>query len=76
MPWLALIFAFGLTLGAAAQTPTPQPQPQPSAIDGSSIKILACSVDYNSISGVVDQLHVDFINANAQAPWLTPTTFS
>ncbi len=52
MPWLAVIFVLGLT---------------PSAIDGSSIKILACSVDYNSISGVVDQLHVDFMNANAQA---------
>jgi hypothetical protein len=63
MPWLALIFALGLTPGGAAQTPTPQP----SALDGSSIKILACSVDYNSISGVVDQLHVDFINKNSQA---------
>jgi len=64
MSLLVLTLVFEFTPGAAAQTPTPQPQP--SAIDGSSIKILACSVDYNSMSGVVDQLHVDFINANAQ----------
>lgn len=64
-PLLILTLFLGLTFRAAAQTA--MPQPQPSAIDGSSIKILACSVDYNSISGIVDQLHVDFMNANAQA---------
>jgi hypothetical protein len=62
-----LLFLAAAVPGVAAQSPTPQPSPSTSGLPGpDSLKILACSLEYNSFNGVAAKMHVDFMNLNAQ----------
>jgi hypothetical protein len=63
MRLLALIAAWVFALSASAfAAPAPSPTPPPTGAD--SIKILACSLEYNSLSGNAAKMHVDFTNLN------------
>jgi hypothetical protein len=64
---LLYLLAFILLLAPATAygdvTPSPQPSAAPTGAD--ALKILACSLEFNQISGVPAKLHVDFENLNS-----------
>ncbi len=63
--WLA-VWVFALSASAfAAPSPSPVPSASPTAAD--AVKIMDCSLEYNSFNGVAAKMHVDFINLSAQA---------
>jgi len=64
--WLA-VWVFALSASAfAAPSPSPSPSPSPTPPAATGIKILDCSLEYNSFNGVAAKMHVDFMNLNAQ----------
>lgn len=58
-------FANILALAIAAAVPSPSASPVSSAAGADSIKILSCSLEYNSRDGLAAKMHVDFMNLNA-----------
>jgi hypothetical protein len=60
---LAILLLLVPSTGAAAESPSPQPAASPTG--AGTLKISACSLEYNQLSGVPAKLHVDFTNLNA-----------
>src|SRR5579884_3200488 len=61
-----LVCALALTANArAAPSPAPSPAASAAPSGADAIKILSCSLEFNSLSGMAAKMHVDFENLNA-----------